>query len=40
MSSICLLIPRLHRGGFILFFVTECKRPTAASIDVVQEIAD
>jgi transposase-like protein len=37
LGSIYLLIPKLRRGGFIPFFVTERKRSEAALIDVVQE---
>ena len=37
LGSIYLLIPKLRRGGFIPFFVTERKRSEAALLDVVQE---
>ena len=37
LGSIYLLIPKLRRGGFIPFFVTERKRSEAPLIKVVQE---
>lgn len=37
LGSMYLLIPKLRRGGFTPFFVTERKRAEAALIDVVHE---
>ena len=37
MGTMYLMLPKVRQGGYIPFFVTECKRSEAALIQVVQE---
>jgi putative transposase len=37
MGTMYLLVPKLRKGGYIPFFVTERRRSEAALIEVVQE---
>ncbi len=37
MGTMYLLVPKLRKGGYVPFFVTERKRSEAALIEVVQE---
>ena len=37
LGTMYLLIPKVRKGGYIPFFITECKRSEAMLIQVVQE---
>jgi putative transposase len=39
MGTMYLLVPKLRKGGYIPFFVTERKRNEAALVEVVQDSA-
>ena len=37
MGTMYLMVPKVRQGGYIPFFVTECKRSEAMLVQVVQE---